>query len=268
MHRTYPLIIAHRGASALAPENTLAAFKKAIDDHSEGIEFDVRLTKDGVPVVFHDSDLKRICGVEEKVSALTATELMALNAGSWFNEKNRAIAHESFESEKIPTLKSTLEFLKGFKGKIYIELKAKNANVQLLAKAVCDLVKTTELGSQVIIKSFKLDAIPLVKGYLPEVSTASLFTPKVMTVLRKEKRLINISKELGADRLSLHFSLATRKLMRKAKKQRIPVTIWTVDNPRWVNRAIELRIDHIITNDPATLIARRHQILRKNSIVV
>ena len=80
-----PLIIAHRGASALAPENTLAAFRKAIEDGAEGIEFDVRLSKDGKAVVFHDADLKRIAGRDEKIIDLSFAELQKIDMGTWFN---------------------------------------------------------------------------------------------------------------------------------------------------------------------------------------
>ncbi len=82
-----PLIIAHRGASAIAPENTLAAFRRAIDDGAEGIEFDVRLTKDGVPVVLHDAQLNRVGRCEGRVIDFTSKQLQKLDVGSWFNEK-------------------------------------------------------------------------------------------------------------------------------------------------------------------------------------
>ena len=80
-----PLIIGHRGASAHAPENTLAAFRMAIDAGADGIEFDVQLAKDGVPVVIHDFDLKRTGAYDVRVADLTSAELSGVDAGSWFN---------------------------------------------------------------------------------------------------------------------------------------------------------------------------------------
>ena len=85
-----PLIIAHRGASALAPENTLAAFRRAIADSAEGLEFDVQLSKDNVPVVIHDFDLKRLGRREGFVKDFTAEELQRIDVGSWFNLKNKS----------------------------------------------------------------------------------------------------------------------------------------------------------------------------------
>jgi len=79
-----PLIIAHRGASALAPENTFAAFKKALADGADGLEFDVRLTKDGEVIVFHDATLARLSDRKNLVSSLTLEELRKIDVGSWF----------------------------------------------------------------------------------------------------------------------------------------------------------------------------------------
>ena len=259
-----PLIVAHRGSSAIAPENTLAAFRRAISDGAEGIEFDVRLSKDNQPVVFHDLDLKRICGMEEKVSDLNASSLRNLDAGSWFNRINKS-AKEDFSVEGIPTLAETLDLLSGFRGAIYVELKADDSDAASISTAVAEVIESSGLISQVIVKSFDLEFIQHFRNRLPLVKTASLFTPKVKTVLNKEKRLIRVSSELGVDRISLHFSLATKRLMRKAYENGLPVTIWTVDSPRWIKRAIELGIDHIITNEPAQLLARRTDFLSRQN---
>ncbi len=254
-----PLIIAHRGASELAPENTLAAFQKAIEDGAEGIEFDIQLSKDSVPMVFHDENLLRIANRDELVSDIVSEDLQKVDNGSWFNKLNPDKFHSRFTNEKIATLFQTLKFLKNYKGLIYIELKADaNENLEDYAKAVCDAIKDSELLPQIIVKSFNLDLLPLVKKHCPIVKTAALFSPSVMVLLRKEKRLINIAKDLKADGLSLHFSLATKKLMRKAKQQDLKVAIWTADSPRWLKRGMKLGIDHIITNNPARLLASRN----------
>ena len=86
-----------------------------------------------------------------------------------------------------------------------------------------------------------------------------------MAILRKEKHLVKLAAEFGADELSIHYSLATKKLMRRAKRRGLPVTIWTADNPRWVKRAVRLGMKAIITNDPARLIKRRTEVLNSSS---
>ena len=103
--------------------------------------------------------------------------------------------------------------------------------------------------------------MPLIKRDCPTVRTAALFAPKIMSILRKEKYLVKIAAEMGADEISLHYTLATKKLVSKAEKRGLPVAIWTADSPRWVKRAIKLGIKTIITNDPSRLIARRKELV-------
>ena len=249
-----PLIVAHRGASAWAPENTIAAFRMAIDVGAEGIEFDVRLSRDGQPVVIHDSTLERTGRKALSVSSLTAEELGRIDVGSWFNVSHRKKADSSFAKETVPTLAETLEALRDFRGLIYIELKCRDSEVESLSRAVCSVISGSPLLPQIIVKSFKLGAIPHIRFGCPEVKTAALFAPKIMRYLRKGKHLVKIAEEFGADHLSLHYSLATRKLMKKVERSGIKVTIWTADKPRWVRRGTELGLFAIITNDPAKLL--------------
>jgi glycerophosphoryl diester phosphodiesterase len=262
-----PLIIAHRGSSALAPENTFAAFRQAIEDGADGIEFDVRLAKDNVPVVIHDSKLKRLGRCEGQVADYTSLELQKLDVGSWFNEKNPRRADDRFSAETVPTLARMFEFLSDYKGLLYVELKCEEAETGALVEVVCQAIRQTRLLSQIIVKSFNLEAVYRTRQLLPEVCTAALFAPKILTILHKKKRLLKKAQECKADEISIHYSLATRKFMQRANKKEIPVTIWTADNPAWVRRALNVGINAIITNNPARLLARRDEILRGNSIV-
>jgi len=257
-----PLIIGHRGASAAAPENTRAAFQQAIDDGADGLEFDVRLARDGVPVVIHDPTLNRTGRINARVAAMSSQELGRVDVGSWFDMQGNASSRRR-DLERIATLAETLEFLDDFEGPIFIELKCEDDNVDDLTAAVCRDLEFSTLKRQAIVKSFKLQVIPRVKTLSPEIRTAALFAPQIMTILRKEKHLVKIAAEFGADELSIHYSLATRKLMEKAEKRELPVNVWTVDNPRWVKRAAKLGIRSIITNDPVKLLARRAEILAR-----
>ena len=103
--------------------------------------------------------------------------------------------------------------------------------------------------------------IPRVRLLCPDLKTAALFAPKIMTILRKEKHLVKIAEEFGASEMSIHYSLATKKLMEKAGKQGLPVTIWTADNSRWEKRGVKLGLNAIITNNPAKLLAKRSEVL-------
>lgn len=261
-----PLIIAHRGASALAPENTLAAFQKAIEDGAEGVEFDIQPAKDGVPVAFHDFDLRRIGGRRGFVSNFTSAELQKLDAGTWFNLKNPRKANERFSAETVPTFAQALDFLKGYKGLLYVELKCGETKIAPFVESVCQIVRESEFTPQVKLKSFNLEAIKHAKILFPEITTAALFEPTVRAVLNKQTQIIERAEAHLADELSLHFSLATRKMIARAKEKNFPVTVWTVDSPVWVKRAMNLGLDAVISNNPARLLAKRDEILQNTLI--
>jgi len=257
-----PLIVAHRGASALAPENTLSSFRRAVEIGADGIEFDVRLARDGVPVVIHDASLVRTGGREEKIVDLTSAQLAEMDVGSWFNRVHKERASQHFAAETVPTLEAVLDELRGFRGVIFIELKCRDAEIEPLCRAVCSVITASPLLPQIIVKSFKLGVIPHMRFRCPGVKTAALFAPKIMRFLRKEKHLVRIASELGADHISVHRSLVTRKFMKKVAKTGMSVTVWTADNPRWVKKAMSLGITSIITNNPAKLLAKRRDILK------
>lgn len=251
-----PLIVGHRGASASAPENTLAAFERAIADGADGLEFDVRLAKDGVAVVIHDETLLRTAGKQVRVADLASDALRRANVGSWFNTAYPSKADPKFAAQTVPTLAETLRFLKDFPGRIYIELKCDESDAEALTEAVAREIIDSPLLTQVVIKSFKLSVIPQTRQLCPAARTAALFAPRIMTMLRKEKYIVNIAEEFGADELSLHYSLATRSLMTKARARNLPVTIWTANRPVWVARGLKLGIYAIITNNPKRLLNR------------
>src|SRR4029079_15573183 len=131
-----PLILGHRGASAVAPENTLAAFSRAMSDGADGIEFDVRLSRDRIPVVIHDANLNRTAGVARRVSDLTTKELQQIDVGSWFDDRvGNPLA--TFAGEKLPTLKQVYELFSQNNGVLYVEMKCEgDERVDLAAGVV------------------------------------------------------------------------------------------------------------------------------------
>jgi glycerophosphoryl diester phosphodiesterase len=259
-HLKLPLIVAHRGASAHAPENTLAAFELAAAGGAEGIEFDVRLTRDREAVVTHDVDLKRTGLSEGLVSGMTAAELAEIDVGTWFNKKHPAKSNPVFVKERVVSLAAALERLKDFSGLIYIELKCEEPGARELCEAVCRVIPDSRALPQIIVKSFELSAIPILRELCPEVQTAALFGAKLMNALRKNARIIRTAQAVDAHQISVHYSLATRRLVSRANEAGFPVTIWTADSPRWVERGARLGLKAIITNDPTRLLARKWQI--------
>lgn len=261
-----PLIIGHRGASALAPENTIAAFKKAIEAGADGVEFDVRLSKDRIPVVIHDATLLRTAGVSKRVADLTAEQLSHVDAGSWFNAAHPAFAKPEFADEGVASLRSVLHVLENVAGPVYVEVKCEpEEDVSTLVDAVCREIADSTLLKKIIIESFHLSVIPRTRAILSEVQTAALFAPKIMRLLRKEKYLISIARELGAGHLCLHKTLATRELVRKAEKYGMPVTVWTVNRAAWVSRAARQGLYAVITDEPSKMLSRRESMLRQRA---
>jgi glycerophosphoryl diester phosphodiesterase len=258
-----PLIVAHRGASHYAPENTLAAFKMAVDMGVDGVEFDVQLSRDGVPVVIHDATLERTGSRVVRVADLTSEALGKADVGSWFNTRHPKRAVADYAKETIPTLTQVLDLLTDFTGLIYIELKANDHDFRELATAVCDVIRSSPLLPQVIVKSFKLAVIPEVRCQLPYVKTAVLFAPQIMNFLRRRKMIVDIAHEFGADQISVHRSLLTRGLSNRAAEANMAVTIWTADKPIWLRRCSKLGVKALITNDPKRMLEARKRLMKR-----
>lgn len=251
-----PLIIAHRGDSRNAPENTLSAFRSAIEAGADGVEFDVRINGDGVPVVIHDATLDRTGQRPEKISEISSRLLSEIEVGSWFNWLNPARAKPQFTKEELPTLSKVMDSFQNYKGLLYIELKSAVTDPDLAA-AVCDVISDSPLLPQIIVKSFDLSLIQVVRAMLPEVQTAALFEPTFKAMVGRRDRLIDLANEAGAQQLSIHYLLVTKKMMRAAERASMPVTVWTVDDPSWALRHRDLNIKALITNDPKRFLALR-----------
>jgi glycerophosphoryl diester phosphodiesterase len=252
-----PLIIAHRGASAVAPENTLAAFARAMDDGADGIEFDVRLSRDGVPVVIHDETLRRTGLREGAVAKMDAKQLGKVDAGSWFNRAHPKRAREEYARECVPTLDQVFRLLRDCDARLYVEMKfGADEGFVDLTQAVARLIKEYKLHARTVVVSFDLAATVQIKQLDSAIRTGALFEPKsdLATIVRKQ-RLIDAAIEHGANEILLHRSIATRSAVRLAAENDLPVVVWTVNDPKWIGRARHLGIQALITNKPALMTA-------------
>ncbi len=254
-----PLILGHRGASAVAPENTLAAFTRAIRDGADGIEFDVRLSRDQVPVVIHDATLKRTGLIDRAICELTALELKEIDVGRWFAERRQTGAN-AFRGEKLPTLAQVFDIFSENLGVLYIELKCHPRMGGALAAEVVGLSRESQIANRVVIESFDLAAIAAVKRIDPGIRTAALFEPKLSRPISAIRRLnmINVALGVGADEIALHHTLANTRVIERAKRERLEVVVWTVDDPDWILRARSLGIKALIANDPAMMVRHRN----------
>ena len=227
------LITAHRGAKAVAPENTMAAFKAAMDAGADFIELDVQRTKDRQVVVLHDADFMRMGGDPRRVADLTAAEVAGIDIG-----RKRG---PQFVGEHAPTLQEVIDLVRG-KTKINIELKY-NVPDPGLAPAVVELLVREDFIDQVVITSLDYAALKQVRSIEPRLKTGHIVTAAVGDVLRTE-----------ADFLSLNSAKATSSLVRRARAGGKDVAAWTVNDPEVMLRMIERGVDNIITDDPALLV--------------
>jgi len=222
-----PLIIGHRGASVVALENTMPAFAAAIAAGADGIEFDVRLSSDGVPVIIHDDTLTRTHGVRRRVAELTVDELRGFG---------------------LPSLRELFELMAGNRLLLCLEIKSREPD---LAPLCCEMVREFRFEERVIVECFDLNVLRNV-----DLKKAALFEPRMQT----DQSVIDRSLAVGATVLALHHRMAKSSLVEKAKLAGLRVVVWTVDHPSWIERARALDIDALITNDPASMIEAADQI--------
>lgn len=258
-----PLIIAHRGSSTVLPENTLAAFARSFDDGADGIELDVRLARDGIPVVIHNGNLRHTAGLNQRVEKLTSTQLGKTDVGSWFYRAHRREAPAS-PPQTIPTLDQVFTFLRDRTRKdfiCYVELKAgriRSRNFDL-AEAVVELTKRHQLAERTIVISFNLATIAMVKKVAASLRTGALFGPR-QKGLRPTTRIVAAAIDSGAEEILLHRLIATRGTVARAKSRDLNTVVWTVDDVKWLARAQRDGIKAIMTNHPALMIKERRRV--------
>lgn len=222
-------ITAHRGASGKAPENTLASVRQAIEDGTDWVEIDVQESKDGVVIVAHDSDLKKISGADVKIWNATAEELRAIDIGSYFGA--------SFKNERVPTLAEVLEACRG-RVRLNIELKY-YGHTQDLERKVIALVEEYEMADHVVIMSLDARGIKKVKQLRPAWTVGLLAAVSVGDLTRAD-----------ADFLAVNTKLATRSFVQSAHKKNKRVYVWTANDAVTLSTMISRGCDNVITDHP------------------
>jgi glycerophosphoryl diester phosphodiesterase len=234
-------IIAHRGESSDAPENTLAAFNLAWKRGVPGVELDVHLTKDDQLAVIHDADTKRVCAVNKVIKESTLGELQTLDVGTWKDAK--------FAGERIPSLEQALATVPDGH-QCFIEVKVGPEAVPALVKAVNGFGKSPE---QLVIISFKADTIAEAKKQLPHLKAYWLFKFKkdeqTGEWTARIEDLISEAKRIQADGLNLSFEGPwDESLVAKVRDAKLSLYVWTVDDVAVARRMVALDVDGITTN--------------------
>jgi glycerophosphoryl diester phosphodiesterase len=234
-----PLVIAHRGASAYAPENTLPAFNLAIELGADGVELDVSLTQDGVPVVLHDDTVDRTTNGRGAVNQMTLAQVQQLDASNKF---------EKYRGARIPTLEEVLRAIT-CRGSVNIELKNLTLKADGVEAATLAVIKSVGALDKVMVSSFNPIALRRMYQLDPLVPRGLLYRPNLPIYLRRAW----LRPLAHPTAMHPHSSMVTREFVAWAHAKGYQVNTWTIDDPEEMKRLIELGVDAIMTNKPDVL---------------
>jgi glycerophosphoryl diester phosphodiesterase len=223
-------IIAHRGASAAAPENTMAAFDAAMQQGTDWIELDVQEAADGAVVVMHDADLMRLGRSPLRIWESTAEQIAGIDIGSWFGAE--------FAGERVPTLESVLLRCKG-RAKVVIELKYYGHD-QRLEERVAEIVERTGMQDRISVMSLRYEMVRKMKSLRPGWTVGLLTATAVGQLAAME-----------GDFLAVSTGMATPARVRAAHAAGKKLFVWTVDDPMTMALMVARGADGLITNEPA-----------------
>ncbi len=237
-------VIAHRGFSGRAPENTLAAIREAILIGADMAEIDVTLSSDGEIVVIHDETLDRTTSGTGEVSRFTLSELQAMDAGSWFSQQ--------FAGERIPTLEEVLETVDG-EILLNIEIKSEAVERGIAADVVAAVLKSGMID-QIVISSFSPMALERVRSESSDVVTAVLYNSKVHAGLDA----VDIVEGLGASVFNIKRTRLTSTMIKRCRENNIPVGIYTVNKKRHMRKLSKKGVAAVFTDHPDRMLKIRN----------
>lgn len=236
-----PLVIGHRGASAYAPMNTIPAFQLAAEQGADGIEFDVWLSKDGIPVILHDLEVDGTTNGHGKVCDMTLSELKGLDAGSWKGS--------AFAETRIPTLDEVFSAVRGRFKLINVEIKSDEAMVQGVEAAVLGVIRRHSLGERIIVSSFDPRVLQRFSALSQDIEIGFLEwegTPA---------EAYGLVKLVRHEALHPHHTQVDEGYMRRANDVGRKVNTWTVNDTAEAMRLARLGVNAIITDMPDVMMA-------------
>jgi len=240
----YPVpVVAHRGSSFDAPENTLASARLSIEMNADGSECDVYRTADGVLVLLHDETFKRTAGLDRKVTEVDYDTIAKLDAGSWKDPK--------FAGEKIPTFQEYLGLFKGTNTRPVIEIKMGGIEQQVL-----DAVKEAGMTNRVVVIAFSEDVVKKIRELEPNISAAWLYGKKedTWTVEQMADFLTERAQYCNTNILDLNHGLLSPELLKILRNRGFFVWAWTVNDAPRMETLLRWGIDTITTDKPNVLI--------------
>lgn len=236
-----PILFAHRGDLAHAPENTLPSFQQAIAKGADGVELDAKLTADGHVIVIHDTTVDRTTNGKGKIPTFTLEAIRKLDAGKWFNEK--------FAGTKVPMLEEVFALI-GRDKMINIELTNYATPRDGLVAKVCELIKRHNNQDQILFSSFFPANLKAAEQILPQVPRGLLAMPGFVGLWSR-----SFGFTFGEyQALHPHISSASREQVQRAHRLNRRVHVWTANTPEEVNRLKEWGVDGMFTDDPQTAV--------------
>ena len=235
--RGRPLNIAHRGASAAAPQNTLAAFRRALELGADGVELDVHLSADGVPVVMHNFNLEESTDGAGHITDKTLAELKELDAGSKFAPE--------FAGERIPTLAQVFETLEG-KMLVNVELKDISPSGVGLEAPVVEVVRKYGMEKKVLFSSFNPFTLRRIRPHARDIPSGLLVAHDLPIQLRRAW----LAPLTPHEARHPDAEMTDERLVKWCHARKLRVNVWTVNEPVEMKRLIALGVDGIITDVP------------------
>lgn len=241
-----PLIFGHRGASRSAPENTLSAFREAVRAGADGVELDVHLSADDVPVVIHDADVRATTDGRGLVRDMSLAQLQELDAAANFGVTR-------FSGLRIPTLEEVLAEV-GQRLLVNIELKGSTGYHPVLVRAVVDVVARMGMQSRVWFSSFRPYCLVLARQYAPEIPCGLLYG-------WHSRGPLLLAPITPYEALHPHYAWLTEARIRRAHRRGLRVVTWTVDNLSQARQLLTSGVDALITNVPGVMAQMRGELL-------
>jgi glycerophosphoryl diester phosphodiesterase len=241
LHR--PLIIGHRGAPAELPENTLAAFDRAVKRGADGIEFDVHLSSDDVPVVIHDPCLERTTSGSGRVRDHRAAALRRLDAGAWFNQRYPSKARAQNAGLKIPLLEEALEWVRDRRCQAFVEIKEGGKAYPGIEARVVEEIARSGVAPLATVISFDFPTLERCRALDRDLRLGIIFS--------RPLHALSQARTISATSLHPHWIFSSPRFVQHAQRAGLQVVVWGVENPAALRQQMVSGIDALITDHPA-----------------
>lgn len=245
-----PLVVAHRGGAGLAPENTLAAFRNALELQVDAVELDVHLSKDGVPVVLHDPDVSRATGAVGEVEALTLVELQQLDAAATYKGADVGM-------QRIPTLAEVLALIQGHSGvQIEIKLRGNKQRYPGIERQVVETVRHSNMVAETVVLSFDFPTLLEVQRLEPTLRTCALVSSGYLSRFDIHQRATLVTADLAAQGfrcVGSNHTWLSPALFQALRDKGFEVGVWTVNDLFSMRKFIDMGVNFITSDLPNQL---------------